>query len=176
FPTRRSSDLTGLTDIAREFAVSPGAAASLVAVLYLCSAIAHPAVGKLGVVFGPRRVFFAGLVIVVIGGLVGTFAPSFGWLLVARALIGVGTSAAYPTSMALVRARADRAGLGPPTRVIGLLAIAAQVSLVIGLPLGGVLTSVFGWRALFAANVPLALVALVAVLTWVQRDPTVEAR
>ncbi|WP_344045903.1 MFS transporter, partial [Microbacterium terricola] len=173
-PINSSLLATGLTGIAREFAVSPGAAATLVSVLYLCSAIAQPAVGRLGLVFGQRRVFAAGLVLVVAGGVAGALAPSFAWLLLARALIGVGTSAAFPTSMALVRARADRAGGGTPTRVIGLLSIAAQVSLVIGLPLGGLLTSLLGWRSLFAVNVPLALVTLVAVGRWIERDGPIE--
>ena len=49
--------------------------------------------------------------------MVGTLAPAFGFLLLSRALIGVGTSAAYPTAMALVRKRADAFGIGVPTRV-----------------------------------------------------------
>ncbi|WP_137845014.1 MFS transporter [Microbacterium sp. 2FI] len=170
-PMNSSMLATGLTDIGREFAVSPGAAAALVSVLYLCSAIANPAVGRLGAVFGARRVFAVGLGIVMLGGLVGAFAPSFGWLVLSRALIGIGTSAAFPTSMTLVRARADRAELETPTRTLGLFSIAAQVSLVIGLPLGGLLTGLLGWRWLFAVNVPLAVIALVAVLRWVDRDP-----
>ena len=175
-PINSSMLATGLTDIASEFEVTPGAAASLVSVLYLCSAVAQPAVGRLGTVFGQRRVFLVGLAVVMLGGLVGTLAPSFAWLLASRALIGVGTSAAFPTSMALVRVRADRAGIGAPTRVIGLLAIAAQVSLVVGLPLGGLLTSLLGWRSLFAVNVPLALVGFVAVALWIERDRPVERR
>ena len=60
--------------------------------------------------------------------------------------------------------------------MIGLLAIAAQVSLVVGLPLGGLLTSLLGWRSLFAVNVPLALVGFVAVALWIERDRPVERR
>ncbi len=170
-PVNSSMLATGLSDIAEEFSVTPGAAAALVSVLYLCSAIAQPTVGKLGAVFGHRRVFLGGLLIVIVGGCVGALATSYPWLLAARALIGIGTSAAFPTSMALIRARADRAGGGPPTRVIGLLSIAAQVSLVLGLPLGGVLITWFGWRALFAVNVPIAVLAIIAVTLWVDRDP-----
>ncbi|WOF21657.1 MFS transporter [Microbacterium betulae] len=172
-PINSSMLATGLTDIAREFTLAPGAAVTLVSVLYLCSATAQPAVGKLGTVLGPRRVFLGGLVVVMIGGLVGALAGSFPWLLASRALIGIGTSAAFPTSMALVRARADRAGLAAPTRVIGLLSIAAQVALVAGLPLGGLLTSALGWRSLLAMNLPLALIALVAVARGVERDPAI---
>jgi predicted MFS family arabinose efflux permease len=103
-------------------------------------------------------------------GVVGAAAPSFGFLLLSRALIGVGTSAAYPTAMALVRKRADCRGIGVPSRVLGNFSIASQVTAVVGLPLGGILTGAFGWRALFFVNVPLALVTLVSTSIGVARD------
>ena len=127
--------------------------------------------GKLSTLFGPRRVFLAGAVILLFAGAVGTLAPAFGLLLVSRALIGIGTSAAYPTAMALVRRRADGFGIAVPTRVLGNFSIAAQVTVVIGLPLGGLLAGAFGWRALFFVNVPLAILTFVLTLIGVAKDP-----
>jgi MFS family permease len=72
-----------------------------------------------------------------IAGVIGPTAPTFGFLLLSRALIGVGTSAAYPAAMALVRQRADSAGLGIPSPVLGNFSIVSRVTAVIGLPLGG---------------------------------------
>jgi predicted MFS family arabinose efflux permease len=54
--------------------------------------------------------------------------------------------------------------------VLGNFSIASQVTIVIGLPLGGVLTGAFGWRALFLVNVPLALLALVCTLLGVPKE------
>jgi hypothetical protein len=127
--------------------------------------------GKLATQFGPRRVFLAGAGILLVAGLVGAFAPGFGVLLLSRALIGIGTSAGYPTAMALVRRRADRTGAGVPSRVLGNFSIAAQITVVVGLPLGGVLAGAFGWRALFLVNVPLALITLACTLLGVEPDP-----
>lgn len=169
-PINSSMLATGLVPIADEFSVGPGTAAILVSVLYLCSAIMQPTIGKLGTVVGQRRVFVIGLVLVSVSGVVGTVAPTFSWLLVSRALLGIGTSAAFPTAMAMIRQRADQAGTGAPTRVIGSLSIASQVCTVIGLPLGGLMVGLFGWRSLFALNIPLAIAAAVAVLVWVDRD------
>lgn len=70
----------------------------------------------------------------------------------------------------MVRRRADGLGLGVPSRVLGNFSIAAQVTAVIGLPLGGLLTGAFGWRALFFVNVPLAIVTFVLTLRGVARD------
>lgn len=169
-PINTSTIATALVGIGVDFHKGPGTTAVLISVLYLCSAIAQPTMGKLADLFGPRRVFIGGLLILVAGGVLGTAAPAFEFLVVSRALIGIGTSAAFPTAMTLVRRRADEAGTGVPGPVLGNFSIAAQVTSVVGLPLGGVLAGVFGWRAIFFVNVPLALFALVATLTGVPKD------
>jgi predicted MFS family arabinose efflux permease len=169
-PINSSLIATGLVGIGVDLHVRPGSTALLISVLYLCSAVAQPTMGKLSTVFGPRRVFLAGAVILVLAGVIGTLAPGFGFLLVSRALIGIGTSAAYPTAMALARRRADENGIGVPSRFLGNLSIAAQVVAAVGLPLGGVLTGAFGWRALFFVNIPLGLLSIALTLTGVERD------
>ena len=174
-PINSSIIATSLVAIASAFGVSPGQTATLVAAVYVTSAVAQPAMGKLAVVFGPRRVFLSGLVIVTIAGVLGTFAPSFGWLIVSRALIGLGTAAGNPTAMMLIRRRADRLGTGIPGPVLGLMSIAAQVTAALGLPLGGVLVGVWDWRAVFAVNIPLGLIGIVMALAWVPRDEPIAA-
>ncbi len=169
-PINSSMLATGLVGIGLSFHASPGTTASLISVLYLCSAIMQPTMGKLASLFGLRRVFLVGIVILFIAGIVGTAAPTFWVLLLSRALIGIGTSAGYPTAMALVRQRADRAGIGVPSQLLGNISIASQVTAVLGLPLGGFLVGVFGWRALFAVNMPLAAATLVFALAGVPRD------
>jgi MFS family permease len=169
-PINSSMIATGLVGIGIDFHLGPGQTATLISVLYLCSAVMQPTMGKLATLFGPRRIFVTGVVILFVAGVVGAAAPGFGFLLLSRALIGIGTSAAYPTAMALVRRRADEFGTGVPSRVLGNFSIAAQVTTVFGLPLGGVLTGAFGWRALFFVNIPLALVTLIFTLIGVEKD------
>lgn len=177
-PINSSMIATGLVGIGVDFHKGPGTTATLISVLYLCSAVMQPTMGKLATVFGARRVFLTGVAILLLGGVIGAAAPAFGFLVVSRALIGVGTSAAYPTAMALVRKRADELGTGVPSRVLGNFSIASQVTIVVGLPLGGVLAGAFGWRALFLVNVPLALLTLVCTLVGVPKEgrPQVERR
>ena len=173
-PINSSLIATGLVGIGVDLHAGPGATATLISVLYLCSAVAQPTMGKLSTIFGPRRVFLVGAGILVLAGVIGTLAPGFGWLLLSRALIGVGTSAAYPTAMALARGRADESGIGVPTRFLGNLSIAGQVTAAVGLPLGGILTGVFGWRALFFVNIPLGLISIGLTLFGVARDGRLE--
>lgn len=169
-PINTSMLATALVGIGVDFGVGPGTTASLVSVLYLFSAVAQPTMGKLSTVFGPRRIFLTGVGVLLIGGIVGTAAPEFAVLLVSRALIGIGTAACYPTAMSLVRHRADLLRTGVPSRVLGNFSIAGQVTAVIGLPLGGILAGTFGWRALFAVNIPLAIVSIVLTLVGVAKD------
>jgi len=174
-PVNSSLIATALVPIAAAMHVSVGRIAVLVSALYLASSIAQPTAGKLSQEFGPRRVFLAGILIVLIGGVGGGVSQDLTTLIVARVLIGVGTSAGYPSAMLLIRRRAERAGLDkPPGGVLGGLQIAGAATAALGLPFGGVLVGAWGWRATFFANVPVALVTLVMAVSGIPRDAPVQ--
>jgi MFS family permease len=117
-------------------------------------------------------VFLSGILLVLAGGLAGGFAQDLTSLIVARALIGVGTSTGYPPAMLLIRRRAEQAGLDtPPGNVLGGLVIAGMVTPAIGLPIGGALAGAWGWRTTFFVNVPFAPVTLATAARWIPRDP-----
>ncbi|GAA4186346.1 MFS transporter [Gryllotalpicola kribbensis] len=176
-PINSSLIATALVPIAAGVHVSIGQTAALVSALYLASAIAQPTAGKAAEVFGPRRVFLTGILLVLAGGVVGGVAPGLLGLIVSRVLIGLGTSCAYPTAMVLIRRRARAAGLEkPPGGVLGGLMIAGVATASLGLPIGGVLVQFLGWRSVFLVNVPVALIALIATLMWVPRDAAIEQR
>lgn len=170
-PVNSSLIATALVPIAAAMHVSVGRTAVLVSALYLASSIAQPTAGKLSEEFGPRRVFLIGILLVLAGGLLGGFAPDLSALIVARVLIGVGTSAGYPSAMLLIRRRAAQAGLdAPPGSVLGGLVIAGMVTPALGLPLGGVIVQGLSWRYSFFVNVPLALVTFAMAAIWIPRD------
>jgi MFS family permease len=170
-PINSSLIATALLPIAHGLGVPLGQTAALVTALYLASAIAQPTAGKAAEVFGPRRVFLAGIVLVAAGGLAGGFGRDLITLLISRVLIGLGTSCAYPTAMLLIRRRARDAGLEkPPGGVLGGLQIAGIATASLGLPIGGVLVGILGWRSVFFVNVPVALIAMAATLAWVPPD------
>jgi MFS family permease len=163
---------TALVPIATGLHVSVGQTASLVTALYLASAIAQPTAGKVAEVFGARRVFLVGIVLVVLGGVLGGVAQNLLMLLIARVLIGLGSSCPYPAAMMLIQRRAKAAGMEkPPGGVLGGLPIAGIATASLGLPIGGVLVEAAGWRWVFLVNVPVALIALAAALIWIPRDP-----
>ena len=170
-PINSSLIATALLPIAHGIGVPVGQTAALVTALYLATAIAQPTAGKAAEVFGPRRVFLTGIMLVAVGGLTGGFAGDLVTLLISRVLIGLGTSCAYPTAMLLIRGRARDVGLDkPPGGVLGGLQIAGIATASLGLPVGGVLVGLLGWRSVFFINVPVALIGLVATLAWVSPD------
>jgi MFS family permease len=170
-PINSSLLATALVPIAHGIGIPIGQTAALVAALYLASAIAQPTAGKAAEVLGPRRVFLTGIVMVALGGVVGGFGQNLLMLLVSRVLIGLGTSCAYPTAMLLIRRRAQGAGMAqPPGGVLGGLMISGIATASLGLPIGGLLVGALNWRAVFFVNVPVAIIALLATVAWVEPD------
>jgi MFS family permease len=166
-PINSSVIATALVPIAAALHVPVGRTSILVSSLNLAGAIAQPAAGKLAEQFGPRRVFLAGIVLVLLGGLGNNLAV----LVVARVLIGVGTSCGYPSAMVIIRRRSHQAGLSePPGSVLGSLAIAGSATVAIGPPIGGLLVGGLGWHSAFLLNVPLTAAALAMTLAWIPRD------
>lgn len=171
-PINSSVIATALVSIAAAMGVSVGQTSILISSLYLTSAIAQPTAGRLAEEFGPRRVFLAGILIVLLGGFLGGVGQNMPTLVVARVLIGLGTSAGYPSAMLLIRRRAADVGLEtPPSSVLGGLAIAGAATVALGPTIGGLLVGWFNWRAAFLVNLPVAGVALVMAVFWIAKDP-----
>ena len=139
-PINSSVIATALVSIAAAMGIPVGQTSILISSLYLTSAVAQPTAGRLSEEFGPRRVFLAGVATVLAAGIVGGLARSLAILVLARVLIGLGTSAGYPSAMLLIRRRSTEVGLdSPPHNVLGGLAIAAAATLAIGPAVGGLL-------------------------------------
>jgi MFS family permease len=174
-PINSSLIATALVPIATGLHVSVGSTSVLVSSLYLASAVAQPTAGKLAEVVGPRRVFLTGIVLVLLGGLVGGFGQGLAMLTVARVLVGIGTSAGFPSAMVLIRRRAADAGLdAPPGGVLGGVAIAGMATTAIGPPIGGLLIGAAGWRWAFLINIPVTAIAMAMAVRWVPEDPVRE--
>jgi MFS family permease len=161
-----------LVPIARDLGLASSVVIWLVAALYLTSAVAQPTMGRLADRVGPRRVYVTGLVIVLLGGVLPFVVPGFVGVLAARVLLGIGTSAAYPSAMTLIRDQSDRLGIVTPPALLSGVSIASLTSAAVGPILGGVLIQAFGWRSIFLVNIPLALLALAMSLAWLPSDRT----
>ncbi len=115
--------------------------------------------GKLGDLIGYRRALALGQSLVAVGTLCALVAPHLAVLVVARVLVAAGGAAVGPSAMALARNNLPAERHARAFATFGaLMGLAAAV----GPPLGGALTRVFGWRAVFAPN--LVILALSVAL------------
>jgi MFS family permease len=129
---------------------------------YLIASIALQSPGgKLGDLIGHGRSLVVGLALVATGGVLGMLVGEVHALGAARILMACGGAATVPATMAILRnqtASAQRA------RVFGLFGACMALAAAVGPLVGGELTGRFGWRAVFAANLPVVAVSLLLVL------------
>jgi MFS family permease len=124
--------------------------------------------GKLGDLFGHRRIFRLGLVVGTVAFVLCSLAPSFGWLLVFRVVQGIGAALALSCAPALATSLYDESRRA---RALGAFAGLFAVSTAVGPLLGGTLVEAWGWNAVFWFRAPVALLAL--ALTWMLPPPKV---
>jgi hypothetical protein len=108
-PLNSSMIAVALLDLGGAFHVEIATATWLVSGFYIGGAIGMPLMGRLADVFGARRGFMLGLLLVGVSSGLAPLAPGFGWLLGLRLVQAFGTSAAYPAGLAIGR-RGRRAG------------------------------------------------------------------
>ncbi len=145
-----------LPTITRAFSASL-AAAQWVPMIYLLSIGSLVLVfGRLGDIWGYRKVFLSGLPGFVATSCLCGAAPSIRWLIVFRALQGLAAGMLLSVPLAMVTGVFPGAERG---KALGLFAVSISVGLAIGPSLGGFLTVAFGWRAAFFINRPVGLAA-----------------
>jgi DHA2 family multidrug resistance protein len=136
---------------------------------YLVSnAIILPATGWFAGVFGRKRFLMACIGIFTLSSLVAGAATSLGMIIVARIVQGAGGGALQPLAQAVLLETfpPDRRGVAMAVYGMGVV-----VAPIIGPTLGGWITDNYTWRWIFYINLPIGLLALVMVKTFVQ-DPT----
>jgi MFS family permease len=168
-PLNSSMIAVALIALQRDFAVTVAEVTWVVTLFYVASLIAQPLMGRLVDAFGSRRIFCAGMGVVITAGamaplapLTGSHATGFALVLVSRGVLAVGTSVAFPAAIALVAPLAEIARLSP-ARVLARIQVANTTAAALGPVVGGLLIAWAGWQAIFLMNIPVALIALVAV-------------
>jgi EmrB/QacA subfamily drug resistance transporter len=123
--------------------------------------------GRLGDLFGRRRVFLVGAVTFATASAVGGLAPVFPALLIARVFQGLGGALMLPGSVAIVNSTFPSSQRG---KALGTMGGVAAIAGALGPTIGGVLTSALSWRFVLLVNVPLAVVCVIATLRAVPAD------
>ena len=127
--------------------------------------------GAAGDRFGLARVFGLGIALFVVASMLCAIAPNATFLIVMRAVQGVGAAIMVPGSLAIIARAYPKEDRG---RAIGIWAAASALTTALGPIIGGLALSIGGpdmWRWIFAVNLPLGGLALYLLRTRVKADP-----
>ncbi|NUP03828.1 MAG: MFS transporter [Nonomuraea sp.] len=146
---------------------------------WITSAYALPAAGftlvfgRTADLFGRRRLFLAGMVVLAGASMLGGFADGAGTLLTARVLQGLATAMTLPAALSLLTTTFKEGPLR--ARVLGMNGALLSGGFTFGALAGGTLVSLLSWRAAFFVNVPVA-VAIVLLTPFLIGESTMPRR
>lgn len=113
--------------------------------------------GKIGDRLGHKRAFLLGVIVFMTSSVLCALAESGSWLIAMRAIQGIGGAFMMPSTNTLVTNAFPDKERG---KALGIYVALAAVFLAFGPLLGGFLTQIFNWRAVFWINFPIALISI----------------
>lgn len=130
--------------------------------------------GRIGSMIGTRRALIIGTLVFIVASALGGFAPTGELLVLARVLQGLGAAIAAPSTLVLLMKNTTP---GPQrTRAMSLFVIAAGSGGAIGLVLGGILTTFFGWEWVMFVNIPVGLLIVAGALAFLDETERASAK
>ncbi|WP_310388402.1 MFS transporter [Roseateles sp.] len=148
-----------LPSMARSLQVTPGMSIWIITAYQTALVMGLLPCAALGESLGLRRVFTSGVALFTVASALCALAPSLPWLVAARLLQGLGAAAIMALGIALLRLAVPKHLLGA---AIGWNALAVALASAAGPSLGALLLTVASWPWLFAVNLPLGGLVLLA--------------
>lgn len=158
-PLNSTMVAVALPRIAGEFDISVGGASVLITVYLVAMLVGQPLAGRVSDRVGPSRTVTVALVGFGGGSLAAAVAPNFVTLVLARGGQAVFAAALVPSVQSMLRALTPAHERG---RVFGVLGSVLGVGAAGGPVIGGALTQLYDWRAIFVVNIPIVAAALAA--------------
>ena len=159
-PLNSTMIAVALPTLADEFDITKGHAAILITVYLVAMLVGQPTAGRIADHVGARRLALVAVAGFGVCSAAAMFAGTFAVLVAVRAGQAVFASALSPSVQALLRKVTDSDSRG---RAFGLQGSVIGVGAGLGPALGGLLLAGFGWRALFAVNLPIVVIVLIVL-------------
>jgi MFS family permease len=161
-----------LPAIQKSFGVDERAIAWIFSIYVLFSLVGTPLMAKLSDAYGRRSIYALDVTIFAIGSLLVALAPTFAFVLVGRAIQGLGAGGIFPVASAVI------GDTFPPEKrgsALGLIGAVFGIAFLIGPILGGLLL-LAGWQWLFVVNLPIAAIIIVLTMMWLPAAPPPQRR
>ncbi|MEW4211713.1 MFS transporter [Priestia megaterium] len=153
--------IAGILDkVADSVNVSVAAAGQLITVFAIANAVGTPIIMMITAKITPRKLLMLSLSTMVIGSILTVTLSGFGFLMVSRIILAV-ASGVFVAIAKIIAAK-----LVPPGKqagAIGTVIIGFSAALIIGVPIGRVVASVYEWKVIFGTIAILSLLAIFAV-------------
>lgn len=153
--------ITGIIQmVAYDLHITTSTAGLLVTSLALSAAIGAPIVIALTINMDRRKILTWTLIIFILSNFITSISHSFEMVMITRVLQGISGGTAIVVAMAVATRLVEREKRGT---AIGIILMGLSSSLVLGVPIGTFLSSMIGWKALFAAIGVITLIPLIVV-------------
>jgi EmrB/QacA subfamily drug resistance transporter len=164
--------ILALPTMARELAAPLETVIWTILIYLLITTALTTQVGRLGDVLGRSRVYNSGFAVFTIGSGLSGFAPSAEFLIAARAVQAIGGAVMIANAPAII------SNVFPPIRrgrAFGYTVFGWSVGAILGILLGGLITTALGWRYIFFINLPIGVTAVAFGLKTLPRSPPQKA-
>lgn len=167
FPFMLSSVNIALPAIQADFGANAVLLSWIATAYLLASGVMLVPAGKLGDIYGRKRIFTIGIAVSTVFTVATVFAPSIYWLIAFRAFQGVGAAMSMATSMAIV---SDVFPAKERGKAMGIVVACVYIGYSFGPFAGGWLTGLLGWKSIFLANAPIGILALYLAIAKIRKE------
>jgi EmrB/QacA subfamily drug resistance transporter len=160
-PFMGSSVNVAIPAISAEFAANAIILSWIPTAYLLTSAMVSIPMGRVADIYGMKKIFILGITIFTLSSFGAAIAPSVYFLILFRALQGVGSAMIFVTGLAIITAVFPPREMG---KAIGINITVVYIGLVLGPILGGIMTQYLGWRSIFYLMLPLGVLIILFTL------------
>ncbi|WP_144531806.1 MFS transporter [Bacillus pumilus] len=138
----------------------------VVTIYLIVMAVTQPIAGKLGDIYGHRRMYLTGVTLFLIGSIGCALAPNLAFLIIFRSIQAAGGAILTPNSIALIRATVSPEKL---SKTMGYFGFGAGIGAALGPFIGSILIQSFDWHSIFLVNIPFLFLTLVTGVLLIPR-------
>jgi MFS family permease len=162
--------IPAIPDLIKYFHVSYSMSSWILTAYLVSGAVMTPIAGKLSDIYGRKKILLIIMVIYAVGVSLSGFAANIYFMLIARAIQGIGMSM-FPIAFGIVRDQFPREKISIGQGIITSMFASGAV---IGLAVGGIIVQDYGWRATFFTIIPVAIALLLIIRRFIHVNDEVQ--